>query len=343
VRWIGYRRYEDQELAAPNDPCSCHPKAHVAKKGKDLRYGGVDGEVWPNFFIVGAAKAGTTSLYRYLAQHPDTYMPKLKEPHWFSRVAKNPSQHVYPVTSEAEYLNLFKDWRGERAIGEASPSYLWDRETPYRIRRQLPNSKIIVLLRNPVDRAFSHYLMDVRSGIQDKPFHEALVADRSRCVKRWGVSHLYVELGQYRDQILRYQECFGRERVLVLFFEEIFSDPRASLEAFDRVLCFLGVDSRALNSSQFERKHNPYTVPRGKVARVLLRHNKLRTVGSSLLSERAKRFLSGKLLLREAKKPKIEPQALDLLRETYEVEVEPLKRVLGRELTWDFPREKKNR
>jgi Sulfotransferase family len=112
--------------------------------------------VLPNFFVVGAAKSGTTSIYRYLRQHPDVYMPIVKELHWFSRLEPNPRQGFHPITSEEEYLSLFEGWRGERAIGEASPSYLWDPKAPERIQRSVPSAKILILLREPVDRAFSH-------------------------------------------------------------------------------------------------------------------------------------------------------------------------------------------
>jgi hypothetical protein len=299
-----------------------------------LRYGSVDGEVWPNFFIVGAAKAGTTSLYRYLAQHPNIYMPKVKEPHWFSRV-KNPGD-AGRITTEADYLRLFQGWRGEKAVGEASPSYLWESKAPYRIKERLPEAKIIILLRNPVDRAFSHYLMDVRDCIQQRPFYEAIMTDYGSQPKRWGISHLYVELGEYHEQMLRYLDCFGRERVLTLFFEEVFSGPRATSEAVAQITDFLGVDPCGSGSIHVHTKHNPYVVTRSRAARFLVKHPRWRTVGGRLLSERGKQFFNRRVLFRETEKPSSEPEALDFLRGVYKVEMEPLKKILRRELTWSF-------
>ncbi len=91
--------------------------------------------VMPNFFIVGAAKSGTTSMYHYLEQHPDVYMLSFKEPHWFARVEPSSGRIVHSVTSEDEYLELFEDWKDERAIGEVNPSYLWDVSAPDRIKQ----------------------------------------------------------------------------------------------------------------------------------------------------------------------------------------------------------------
>lgn len=292
--------------------------------------------VLPNFFIVGAAKAGTTSMYRYLKQHPDVFMPTVKEPHWFSRAEPNPEQGFRPITSEEAYLSLFEGWRGERAIGEASPSYLWDGKAADRVGRSVPDAKIIILLREPIDRAFSHYLADARYGIQRRPFHEALQHDYASRTKGWGTSHLYVELGLYCGQVSRYSKRFGRENMLILFFEEVFADPVSTALALEQVLDFLDVDSGRANEIRFERKHNPYTVPRAATQRLALGAPAARQLAQRSLPARWKRFLSrNKLLFRRAEKPEMEAQALEFLRRIYEPELGCLETVLGRELPWE--------
>src|SRR5437667_3118215 len=167
--------------------------------------------IWPNFFIVGAQNSGTTSLYGYLKQHPDVFMPALKEPHYFAQITPSHEQRYLRtiVRDEAAYLRLFLKAKGYPAIGEASPSYLWDANAPHRIRKAVPHAKIIILLRDPVERAYSHYLMDVREGRQDLPFLQALERDWNRSKKGWSVSQLYVELGLYAEQVRRYLEVFG--------------------------------------------------------------------------------------------------------------------------------------
>lgn len=290
----------------------------------------------PNFFIVGAAKSGTTSMYRYLEQHPDVYMPSFKEPHWFARVEPSSGLIVHSVTSEAEYLRLFEGWKGERAIGEASPSYLWDDAAPGRIQEEVPDAKIIVLLRDPVSRAFSHYLMDVREGMEERPFLRALQEDYASHEKGWGISHLYVELGMYCEQISRYLDCFGRENVLVLFFEEVFADPYCTLRGLGRTLNFLGVDPTVPNSVDLQRRYNPHAVPRGGFSQSMLRASGLRSMARRLLPERSKQFLREKVLLRQVEKPDADPQAVEFLRRIYAPETACLESVLGRELPWEF-------
>jgi Sulfotransferase family len=144
----------------------------------------------PDFFVVGAAKSGTTSLYHYLDQHPDVYMPRNKEPHYFSRVPPFPGRGSHPVTSEEEYLDLFKLWNKESVAGEASPSYLWDEKAPYRIKETVPQAKIIAILRHPVERAYSHYLMDVKAASKTSPSCSAESRSTNRTQgmgSRWAV------------------------------------------------------------------------------------------------------------------------------------------------------------
>ena len=110
--------------------------------------------IWPTFFIVGAPKSGTTLLYNYLKQHPKVFLPSRKEPHFFSQSYHN-FRLAPPVSTKDAYLEIFKNTENFKAIGEASTNYLSDPETAYLIKNQLPNSKIIISIRNPIDRSFS--------------------------------------------------------------------------------------------------------------------------------------------------------------------------------------------
>lgn len=288
----------------------------------------------PNFFIVGAAKSGTTSMYRYLEQHPDVYMSTVKEPHWFSRVKPNPARRVTPVTSEKEYAALFRGWRGERAVGEASPSYLWDEEAPERIKRSVPGARIIILLREPVSRAFSHYLMDVYAGRQELPFREALEEDLAASAKGWGVSNLYVELGLYCDQVSRYFRHFGRENVLVLFFEEVFADETSTAVAVERVLDFLDVDPGAVEKIRQPKSHNALATPRNRLVRNLVNSPELQRIAERVLPRRLKQPLREKLLFRKVEKPMMDPRAAEFLRGIYAPDITCLERLLGRDTGW---------
>ena len=129
--------------------------------------------MWPNLFLVGAAKAGTTSVYDELARHPAIYMSPMKEPHYFSRIQPSPERAAFfpHVTDEDEYMALFDGVTEERLVGEASTSYLWDASAAERIQSVAPEASILIMLRNPVERAYSQYWNDVREGIEARSLH----------------------------------------------------------------------------------------------------------------------------------------------------------------------------
>src|SRR6478752_3812539 len=188
------------------------------------------GAIWPNLFIVGAPKAGTTSLHTYLARHPEAFMCDPKEPHYFSSVTALPAWRgqagavtdpntgrlVAPtVTTESAYASLFVGAGGCRVIGESSTSYLADPEACRRIRETAPDARIIIMIRDPVERAISHHLMYVREGWETRSLEQA-VDDELREGATW--AYAYLRNGWYRDDIRRYLDAFG-DRVLVIVLE----------------------------------------------------------------------------------------------------------------------------
>ena len=118
----------------------------------------------PNFLIIGAMKSGTTALYYYLEQHPDIYMSPVKEPNFFSSHKQENAADT--VTEFGIYRQLFSGGSGKKAIGEASHSYLYEPGAAAEIRRYIPEAKLIAILRNPIERAYSHFLHMVRSGTE---------------------------------------------------------------------------------------------------------------------------------------------------------------------------------
>jgi hypothetical protein len=188
---------------------------------------------WPNFFIVGAAKAGTTSLYEYLSLHPEVYMPEWKEPHYFST---NPGR----VQTEAEYLALFADAGNARAIGEASTGYLYDPVTPAWVARTVGiDVSIFIVLRNPVDTAFSLWGQMVRDGLEKLDFATAIATEGERVASLlaapsqtvWPYKFAYTDRVRYSSQVQRYLSVFPRENVHVYLFEELFA-PGATAAHF---------------------------------------------------------------------------------------------------------------
>jgi hypothetical protein len=219
----------------------------------------------PNFFIVGAPKAGTTSLYHYLDQHPDIYMSPLKEPSHFSLEVRpeNFEPALQPqarrdeeavrnylngpmdqkrfsgiVRNWDDYLRLFAATSDQKAIGEASVCYLWSKTAPRAIASRLPDARIIIVLRNPSDRAFSQYLHNIPDGVVSTSFRNHLDASLHRTGNGFGVLHPFLEFGQYADQIQRYFDVFPSEQVGIWLYEDT-KRP----EFLSEVLRFLQVDS----------------------------------------------------------------------------------------------------
>jgi sulfotransferase family protein len=292
--------------------------------------GGAADRRWPDFFIVGAAKAGTTSLFDSLTQHPEVFTPRVKEPHHFSTVAPPPERKAFfpSVRDEREYLALFAGARAEQVVGEASTSYLWDPEAAARIHSAAPGARTIAMLRDPVERAWSHYLNDVREGFETRSFDDAIEADVSEPDGIWGDASLYVQLGFYTHQLRRYVEKFPD--TLVLFFEEFVRDVPGHL---DRTCDFLGV-TRFDDAAAAARTSNEYARPRNRLARATLGHGGVRVLARTVAPQRVRTFVRGQLQTKEPK-PAMPTDARARLESLYAGEAEALRKLLGRDVPWD--------
>ena len=175
----------------------------------------------PTFLVIGAMRSGTTSLARYLGVHPDVFMAPEKEVHFFDR---------HWVRGVDWYRERFAGATTERAVGEATPAYLHDEAAPARIAEVLPQVKLVVLLRDPVDRAYSHYWLERSLGREPRGFAEA-VREGPRDPDRD-----YLGWGEYLPQLQRFRARFPPEAMLVLLFEEFSEEPRAALRAACRFL-----------------------------------------------------------------------------------------------------------
>lgn len=205
-----------------------------------------------DFLLIGAAKAGTTALFKVLAAHPDIAMSTPKETHYFER-----HEAFEPEVFWGRY---FSRWRGEPLVGEATPANLYVPYVARRIRDAAPEAKLIALLRDPVERAFSHWWMRYAEGLERLPFEEALAANlrqleggllherpdaeaiwrdhmegREQKEIRW---RSYLDAGYYAVQVRRYRELFGPDQLLILLSEDLRSKPEVTLQ---KVWDFLGI------------------------------------------------------------------------------------------------------
>ena len=287
----------------------------------------------PNFFVVGAVKAGTTSLHAYLSRHPEVFMSPLKAPHYFSSFEFKPEfDNFVPVIRDPNtYQDLFAGSEGYKAVGEASPSYLSDANAAMRIRSAIPNAKIIVSLRDPVQRAYSHYLMEFRQGREtQQSFGDALEADRRRPEKGYGVSFQYVELGLYAKQIERYLAAFGDSKLLVILFEDLVRETPAVMK---EVADFLEIDSAEYPRNTFDSAHNPFEVSRGKVARYLLRHRPIRVWSKRWTPKVLRTAIHNRLLFTSGPKPKLDEEIRRRLAGLFASDLQQVERMLGRDLS----------
>jgi hypothetical protein len=285
----------------------------------------------PNFFVVGAAKAGTTSLHAYLSEHPEVFMSKLKEPHYFSRFeVRKEFDNFLPVVRDARtYQQLFFGSEHCKAIGEASPSYLCDSGAAVRISTAIPHAKIIISLRNPVQRAYSQFLMEYHEGNETLPFREALEKDQSRSEKGWGVSFQYVELGLYADQVERYINVFGRSKVLVILFEDL---VRESAVVMQQVARFLDVDPAGYPESAFDKVHNPFEESRGRFARVIMRNRPVRKFSKRVIPQRLRTAVRDRFIFKEGEKPGMDDNIRRMLAQRFAPDLRRLELLLERDL-----------
>lgn len=294
----------------------------------------------PNFFIIGAAKSGTTALYHYLGQHPDVYMCPKKEPNYFNGDAGDNSyfEPLHPLwktwrepteTWEA-YLDLFSGARGAKVLGEATPWYLYEKSVPERIGKRVPDARLIAVLRHPVDRAYSNFIQCLQDGKEPLgEFAEAFAAADQRRAENWHPFWRYRDVGFYSAQLKRYLSIFGPEQVRVYLYEDLGADAVAmSRDVFE----FLGLDRGFAPDVSIRYKASGVPKSRG-VQLLLSRPHPLRRLGRKLLPPAARRRLF--VELQRANLWKAPPLASGLRRElveAYREDIGELQELIGRDL-----------
>lgn len=201
----------------------------------------------PQFIVVGAARAGTTALHHYLKQHPQIYLPDLKEPCFFcfagQKLHYKKGKFAFAITDLKNYKKLFNEARQEQVTGEISTPYLYlHHQTIGNIKKYHSDPehlKIIIVLRNPVDRAYSQYLWKVRDGREDLSFEEALKQEKRRIEENYSFDYFYSHRGLYYDQVKDYLDNFNSVKII------LFDDFRSKFEETISGICnFLGVDDK---------------------------------------------------------------------------------------------------
>ncbi len=294
---------------------------------------------WPDFFIVGAARSGTTSLYYYLKGHPDIFMPSVKEPHFFADIdvihAIAATRGFAPPTGmikrEEDYLHLFRKARPGQVTGEASVNYLAHHATAHRIREKNAHAKIIAILRQPVDRAYSNYLLGLggKRG-RESLFYEALQEESDYMTKfsdEWG---MYIYRGLYYEQVKHYMYTFGSDQVRIYLYEDLTSDTTAIVRD---VCSFLRVPFYDGCFFDADRKHNTYGMLRGTLSNWVGQSETVRSLFRAVVPAHLQIPLRDRLVNHQQPKPPLDPKAQEFLMSIYRDDILKLQDLIGRDLS----------
>jgi hypothetical protein len=280
---------------------------------------------FPDFYLVGAPKAATTSFYHYLGHHPRVFVPEIKEPHFFScPEVKNTYYQVPLIEQEADYLALYAG-AGQRLKGDFSTSYLRHPQAARRIHERRPDARIIIILRDPVDRAISHYLMDRRFGYQELPLAEFL----EKTSHNAAYYSEYVEVGFYHQQVPAYLSTFGEANVRVYLYEEVRAQPRAILEDMQ---VFLGLDPCL--DVELDKSRNEHRLFRSSWSKRLF-DSRLGQWANRLSPQGLKTWVRDKITT--TRRPHFSAER-DALRRVFDPSVRALEKQLARDLShWRSP------
>ncbi|HBQ99866.1 MULTISPECIES: sulfotransferase [unclassified Roseofilum] len=299
----------------------------------------------PNFILLGAAKSGTSSVWNYLKQHPQVFISNPKEPNFFvfegmklpPLLGPEPPEilrkrlYQNTITDWQSYQQLFDKVSGESAIGEASVRYLYFPQAPEKIKNYIPNVKMIVMLRNPVDRLYSHYVMNIRHLLEPLSLEDALAQEKERINNRWGWDWHYTQVGMYSEQIKRYLDYFPPEQLKIIVYDDFRQDPLGTMK---EVYQYLGVDDTFVPNVE-GRKNQGYWPKNKLVHQFLYTSNPLK----SFLEKWLPRSLYQKLIknLKQWNSAPIPPLSMELrqsLNEVFRSDIINLKEILHREIAW---------
>jgi hypothetical protein len=292
---------------------------------------------FPDFLVIGAMKAGTTALWSALRSHPLIFMSAVKEPGFFAYCNKRPafncpgSEHVLSliVCDEMEYQNLFAPCPATHKAGEASAVYLDTPDAPANAFERIPNAKLIVMLRDPVERAFSNWVYFRQKGIEDcSNFEKALSQEEKRLQAGWRSGWGYRRKGFYGEQLDRWLSVYPKKSLLILFYEDWLKEPNLTLNKIFRHLDIPELHSIAIN------RENKSSLPRsGDLQRVIMGDNPFRTFARRYLPLWARDAIMWPMLkINLGPKPKLDPDLKKRLAKEFETQIHRVEEITGRNL-----------
>ena len=293
----------------------------------------------PEFLVIGAARAGTTALHSYLRQHPQIFMPSIKEPNFFSFEGETLScsgpgaDYINnSITDLATYQGLFSDAPNDAICGEASPLYLFAPKAPERIKHHIPTARLIVILRNPIDQAFSHFLYATKQAIEPEPsFTKALNLENERLAAGWQPLFGYSRFPRYAEQLARFFEHFPREQVLIRTYEEFKEKPDQVLRD---IFEYIGVNKDF--HPDMSHKPNAGGVPKNRALQdFLMKSNPITRAVGMVVPETTRIAIRDKMASANTRQQEniMPPKAREILIDRLSPEIHSLGMLLGRDFS----------
>ena len=297
----------------------------------------------PDFVVAGVARAGTTTLYNLLRNHDDIFLPNVKELNYFSNIeSKNKEDYIKPLSNKHYHTKIIKDWdiysklfkdaKPHQLMGDISPSYMWDINTPSRIKDKNKNTKIIVTLRSPVDRAISHHKMNLYTGYEKES--DFLKAIQKTNDGYWGGGNCYLRCSFYYESLRAYFNNFDKENILILIYEDWIEDQRKLADSLTKFLGINGFQNYDLVSNH-QNKIKPI-----KYLRVLnfLRTQRVKAVLKKTISQNKIDYLKKKYFEDDESKIEIPLDEEKKLKDLFRHDVLKTGKLLDKDLLqiWGF-------
>ncbi|UOQ87010.1 sulfotransferase domain-containing protein [Gracilibacillus salinarum] len=296
----------------------------------------MDCEIKPNLFIVGAQKSGSTSLYYYLNQHPSVFFSKEKEPRYFNykynkNLQNGPGDRKWDnsrITNFKEYIDLFKNVRDEKIIGEATIEYLYFSEVAQELKKFNKNSKIIIILRDPKERAYSAYTHLCRDLRENLSFKDALLEENKRIDSGYHQIWHYKNVGLYYNQVKTYYDVFGYNNVKVVLYDDLLNNPNNLLVEIQK---FLELEVHSIKTSN---KYNQSGIPKNKfIQEIILNDNMVKSTVKKFLPLNIRNKLRHKAISMNIEKPKMDSEVRGYLIEFFREDIMKTQNIIGRDLT----------
>ena len=283
----------------------------------------------PNFFIVGGAKCATTNISYYLNDHPDIFIPELNEPYYYCKFdVPKFFKRSSMITDKKRYLNLFKKATHEKAIGEATPVYLQCPSAAKEIKKDYPDSKIIISIRNPIDKAHSSYFSYKFMNLDNRSFSEKIDFYEKKSLDDEFDLFNFIEDGYFSKHIKRFQKVFPPEKIKIIFFEDYIKNVPTHINS---IINFLEIEKPITLTT---KPKNSFRVPKNQLSKYLLNNKTFRNISTKLIPTVTRDKIGERFFVKQSTKPSMSDQDRERLKKIFVNEYTDLKNLLGVELPW---------